>query len=173
MWSEANGDCCGRRHHHPHEQPACDSGIVKVEAWRTRVPSLRAAWVPSRAVWASPVLQWHFPWTARGDNALEPCRHHVPTNSGAACGGYSSHTAACSHAGRWLQGRGCAGARERHGRATGRVLCMPGTEALLPGFCLERACAKPADHWEPVCASADVSVTEAVHVRDNMWKAAS
>lgn len=48
-----------------------------------------------------------------------------------------------------------------------------GTEAPLPGFCLERTHAKPRDYQEPVRAPADVSVTKAAHVRDNVWKAAS
>lgn len=44
------------------------------------------------------------------------------------------------------------------GRDAAHVLCLPGTKALLPGFCLERTC-QAHSHWELVCAFADTSVT--------------
>lgn len=167
----ANRDCCGHRHHHPHEHPACDR-TAKVEGWKRQVPSRSAARVPSPAVPASPVLWWHLPRTTRGNNALQPGSHHVPTDGRVVCGGYSSHTRAVSPEGCWPWRGGSTGAQERHSSASGIVLCRLGTEAPLPGFCLERTRAKPTDNWEPVCASGDVSMAEAVHTRDNMWKAA-
>lgn len=97
-----------------------------------RVPSLRAAWVPSCTV-----LQRHFLWTTCGDSVLELCGHHIPT---AAYSGDCSHSGACSSARHWLREQRCTGAQERHGRATGHVLQMLRTKAPLPGFCLDSTC---------------------------------
>lgn len=71
--------------------------------------------------------------------APEPCRHHVPTDGGAVRRLQLAHgeLAALRDVGRGDEG---AGARERHGGAAGHVLRTSGTEASLPGFCLERTC---------------------------------
>lgn len=129
--------------------------------------------MPSPAVRASPVLWWHFPtdrsWEQRAGAPQAPRPHRWQ-------GG--ARRLQLTHGGCQLCGTLAAGT-SAHGNSGKAWQCcwtcpaQAGTEAPLPGFCLERPRAKPRDHREPVRAPADVSVTEAARVRDNVWKAAS